>query len=81
MLYTIVQLMNCLIYLHDQQNRNGSKQVILYSTRSVRAVLENIEFNKIKDEHNANLVREFSESRVRKVVWECDSDKSLVPSE
>lgn len=50
-----------------------------YSACGVKVFLENIKFKIIGAEHNEELVRESTESEVRRAVWECDSDKSLGP--
>ncbi|CAI8601023.1 unnamed protein product [Vicia faba] len=47
-----------------------------YLAHGVRAIPKNIEFKRIEDEHNVELVQEFSEVEVAIVVWEYDSNKS-----
>jgi hypothetical protein len=50
-----------------------------FSARGVRPIPANMGFKCIDSESKEDMVREFSEEEVQKVVWECESTKSPGP--
>ncbi|XP_058726028.1 uncharacterized protein LOC131597340 [Vicia villosa] len=50
-----------------------------FSVRGVRPILENMHFKRINETAVNELIQAFSEDKIRKAVWECDSTKSPGP--
>ena len=50
-----------------------------FAARGVKPIPANMNFKTVEGDHSKELVREFSEDKVRKAIWECDSSKSPGP--
>lgn len=45
----------------------------------VRPMIDDIDFQKVDEDDNRQLIAEFSEEEVKGAVWKCDGEKSLDP--